>query len=64
VNDLLAESLTSGLKTKSQEFDQRFEKTFGLSEKGFNDSQIYFAQTIMSNLIGGIGYCFILFIFI
>ncbi|CAB4480583.1 glycoside hydrolase [Rhizophagus irregularis] len=51
-----SESLTSGLKSKSQEFDQRFEKTFGLREKGFNDSQIYFAQTIMSNLIGGIGY--------
>ncbi|GES73190.1 glycoside hydrolase family 63 protein [Rhizophagus clarus] len=51
-----SESLTSGLKSKSQEFDQRFEKTFGLREKGFDDGQIYFAQTIMSNLIGGIGY--------
>ena len=58
MNDLLAESLTSGLKSSSQEFDQRFEKAFRLREKGFNDSQIYFAQTITSNLIGGIGYSF------
>lgn len=56
MNGLLADSFTSGLKSSSQEFDQRFEKTFGLREKGFNESQIYFAQTIMSNLIGGIGY--------
>ncbi|RIA87932.1 Glycoside Hydrolase Family 63 protein [Glomus cerebriforme] len=51
-----SESLTTGLKSRSQEFDQRFEKTFGLKEKGFDGDQIYFAQTIMSNLIGGIGY--------
>jgi len=41
----------------------RFEKTFGLREKGFDDKQISFAQTIMSNLIGGIGYLFIFFFF-
>jgi mannosyl-oligosaccharide glucosidase len=58
---LLAESLVSGLKSSSQEFDLRFEKAFGLREKGFDDNQIYFAQTIMSNLIGGIGYAFIFF---
>ncbi|CAI2190994.1 5523_t:CDS:10, partial [Funneliformis geosporum] len=50
------ESFTSGLESSYQEFDLRFEKTFGLSAKGFGDRQIYFAQTIMSNLIGGIGY--------
>ena len=58
---LLAESLASGLKSSSQEFDLRFEKTFGLQEKGFDDNQIYFAQTIMSNLIWGIGYLIIYF---
>ena len=58
---LLAESLASGLKSSSQEFVLRFEKTFGLKEKGFDDNQIYFAQTILSNLIGGIGYLFIFF---
>ncbi|CAG8620125.1 14944_t:CDS:10 [Funneliformis caledonium] len=50
------ESFTSGLESSSQEFDLRFEKTFGLSAKGFGDKQIYFAQTSLSNLIGGIGY--------
>ena len=58
---LLAEGLTLGLESSSQEFDLRFEKTLGLREKGFDDKQIYFSQTIMSNLIGGIGYLIIYF---
>ncbi|CAG8456176.1 9202_t:CDS:10 [Ambispora leptoticha] len=49
-------SLTSGLESSIREFDQRFEKTFGLSEKGFNEKEIDFAKMALSNLIGGIGY--------
>nr|CAG8603675.1 8759_t:CDS:10 [Entrophospora candida] len=44
------------VEKNSKEFDQRFENTFKLTEKGFNSNQIKFAQSITSNLLGGIGY--------
>ncbi|CAG8462998.1 7789_t:CDS:10 [Acaulospora morrowiae] len=50
------DDLSNLLKTSSRDFDARFERTFGLSEKGFEKDHIYFAQAMMSNLIGGIGY--------
>ncbi|RKP05923.1 glycoside hydrolase [Thamnocephalis sphaerospora] len=37
-------------------YDARFEKIFGLAAKGYTKSRIKFAQTALSNLIGGIGY--------
>merc|ERR1712240_13498 len=37
-------------------FDLRFEKTFHLNEKGYNQSAVKFAQSAMSNMVGGIGY--------
>ncbi|CAG8801587.1 2710_t:CDS:10, partial [Racocetra persica] len=47
---------TSNLQYSSQDFDTKFESIFGLASKGFDDDHIYFAQTMLSNLIGGIGY--------
>ncbi|CAG8790178.1 14861_t:CDS:2, partial [Cetraspora pellucida] len=38
------------------DFDTKFENIFGLASKGFDDDHIYFAQAMLSNLIGGIGY--------
>ncbi|CAG8509008.1 11650_t:CDS:10 [Diversispora eburnea] len=49
------EDLTKSLEISSQEYDVKFEKVFGLAAKGFNDKHIYFAQTMLSNLLGGIG---------
>ncbi|CAG8734035.1 28074_t:CDS:10, partial [Dentiscutata erythropus] len=50
------EDFTSILESKSKNFDTRFENTFGLASKGFDENQISFAHEILSNLIGGIGY--------
>ena len=36
----------------------RFEKTFELRGKGYGDELVSFAQSAMSNMIGGIGYFF------
>ena len=38
------------------EFNRRFEDTFGLRQRGYDDKAIKFAQAAMSNMIGGIGY--------
>jgi mannosyl-oligosaccharide glucosidase len=55
-NPLTGLDYTSALKTKQSNFNLRFEGTFGLEQKGFNDKQIKFAQAAMSNMVGGIGY--------
>lgn len=44
------------IKAKRQQFDQHFEKSFQLSEKGFSEEQITFAKAAFSNCIGGITY--------
>ncbi|KAJ1720256.1 Processing alpha glucosidase I, partial [Coemansia erecta] len=41
---------------RRDEFDRRFEYTFGLESKGFSEEQIGMAQNALSSLIGGIGY--------
>ncbi|RIB03101.1 Glycoside Hydrolase Family 63 protein [Gigaspora rosea] len=50
------EDFTSSLQSSLKDFDMKFENTFGLASKGFDDGQVHFAQTMLSNLIGGIGY--------
>lgn len=55
----LADNLGVLIEKNSKGFDQRFENTFKLTEKGFNSNQIKFAQTITSNLLGGIGLDFV-----
>ncbi|KNC96421.1 mannosyl-oligosaccharide glucosidase [Spizellomyces punctatus DAOM BR117] len=44
------------LNSASQKFDSRFEDSFRLYEKGFNDTQVAFAQSLLGNMIGGLGY--------
>lgn len=53
---LLAESLSSGLILKENEFNARFENTFHLKQKGFSNGEVEFAQYLLSNMLGGIGY--------
>lgn len=44
------------IQAEIQDYDDQFEKSFGLAEKSFNSSMIEFAQAALSNLVGGIGY--------
>ncbi|KAJ3212030.1 Processing alpha glucosidase I [Clydaea vesicula] len=53
---MTGEKLTELISKNSVKFDERFENTFGLQEKGYNEEEIAFSKTLMSNLIGGIGY--------
>lgn len=39
----------------SKRFDERFENTFHLVEKGFDKEHIDLAKLMLSNMIGGIG---------
>ena len=50
---LVGNSYTKLLKKKVDMFDLRFEKTFHLTEKGYNESGVRFAQSAMSNMVGG-----------
>ena len=49
-------NLDAIIKKSADSFHERFKKTFNLEEKGYSKSYIQFAETLMSNLIGGIGY--------
>ncbi|KAI8637550.1 glycoside hydrolase [Parasitella parasitica] len=51
-----SESLGANLIKKENEFNSRFEETFHLKKKGFSDSEVEFAQFLLSNMLGGIGY--------
>ncbi|KAI8388237.1 glycoside hydrolase [Radiomyces spectabilis] len=51
-----SEKLGAELIRQEREFDARFEKTFHLEEKGFSQREVGFAQYLLSNLVGGIGY--------
>jgi hypothetical protein len=53
---LADESLTRQLAEQSQIYDQRFRETFTLPAEYSSPSYTKFAQSITSNLIGGIGY--------
>ena len=55
-DSLVGESYTNLIKEKNELFDLRFEKTFMLTHKGYNESAVKFAQSAMSNMVGGIGY--------
>jgi mannosyl-oligosaccharide glucosidase len=50
------ESLTRQLAEQSKTYDQRFAETFALPAEFSSPSYTKFAQSITSNLIGGIGY--------
>ncbi len=55
-DDLYGDSYTAELKEMQTDFNRRFEDTFGLRKRGYDDKAIRFAQAAMSNMIGGIGY--------
>jgi mannosyl-oligosaccharide glucosidase len=44
------------LQQKELEFNTRFEEKFHLIQKGFSKDQVDFAQFLLSNMLGGIGY--------
>ncbi|KAJ3366335.1 Processing alpha glucosidase I [Kappamyces sp. JEL0680] len=50
------DSLTHHLQKGEAAFDEKFSKTFQLEEKGFTAKQIEFAQMLIGNMLGGIGY--------
>lgn len=39
-----------------KDFNEKFEKIFGLNSKGFSKADINFAKAALSNMLGGIGY--------
>ena len=53
---LIGERYTRLLAEKEVNFDLKFEQIFQLSNKGYNNSAVQFAQSAMSNMVGGIGY--------
>lgn len=52
----MGESLSNLISDAGRRFDERFEKTFALSAKGFNEKQIEFGKMMIGNMLGGIGY--------
>ena len=44
------------LLEKSHDFSDRFEHIFALKAKGYNENQIKMAESMLSNMLGGIGY--------
>jgi len=47
---------TRALSDWVDQFDLRFEQTFHLGNAGYNSSAVTFAQSALSNMVGGIGY--------
>lgn len=50
-----SKELKNMIDLHSNQFDQRFDKVFQLTEKGFSEDQINFAKSILSHSLGGIG---------
>jgi len=53
---LTGAAYSTELEMQEWRFNDRFEKVFGLKERGFDEEAVNFAQSAMSNMIGGIGY--------
>ncbi|KAI9245829.1 glycoside hydrolase [Phascolomyces articulosus] len=53
---ITSELLGLELNRQRQGFETRFENTFHLEEKGFSSNEVEFAQYLLSNLLGGMGY--------
>lgn len=52
----IGDEYTEVLANHRAKFNDRFERTFNLKEKGYTQAEIDFAQGALSNMIGGIGY--------
>lgn len=55
-NRLEGDILTSLLEKRKNEFNDRFEETFRLEQKGYTEREINIAKAALSNMLGGIGY--------
>ncbi|KAL0085821.1 glycoside hydrolase [Phycomyces blakesleeanus] len=55
-NKITGDSLETELAQREKTFDARFQEKFRLHEKGFSDEHVGFAQYLLSNMLGGIGY--------
>lgn len=56
VHEKIAAALSAALQASSQLYTSRFEETFQLGNKGYNTSEVEFAQSLVSSMLGGIGY--------
>lgn len=52
----IKERYTEKLEARRNQFTKTFEETFKLKEKGYSESEIRFAESALSNMLGGIGY--------
>ncbi|KAJ1212034.1 hypothetical protein NDU88_007378 [Pleurodeles waltl] len=55
-NSLVGPNFSAVLARHKSAFEAKFEQTFSLSSKGFSPAQVQFAQSAVSNMIGGMGY--------
>ncbi|XP_028833404.1 mannosyl-oligosaccharide glucosidase [Denticeps clupeoides] len=55
-NQLVGSVMTEELEKRKVAFDQKFEKIFGLHQKGFSPAQVKFSKGALSNMLGGLGY--------
>ncbi|KAF8936813.1 Processing alpha glucosidase I [Haplosporangium gracile] len=55
-NPVTTGTISSAISKAENAFDERFEDTFHLKQRGYSDSMVNFAKATMSNLVGGIGY--------
>lgn len=55
-NDLSGNRLEQRLERLRDDFDRKFERTFGLTKKGIPTPIVQFGKEALSNVLGGIGY--------
>ncbi|KAL2912528.1 Processing alpha glucosidase I [Polyrhizophydium stewartii] len=53
---LTGDKLAAALAKAEQSFDERFERTFGLQERGYSESEIKLGKMLLGNMVGSIGY--------
>ncbi|KAI9012924.1 glycoside hydrolase [Gaertneriomyces semiglobifer] len=56
VQEFSREALSLAFSKASQELDTKFERKYGLHAKGFDQDHIAFGQTLLGNMVGGLGY--------
>ncbi len=57
-NTLSGEIYQQTINEHVMRFDEKFEDTFGLQQKGYDKDKIGYAKAALSNMLGGIGYFF------
>ncbi|KAK0041346.1 mannosyl-oligosaccharide glucosidase [Biomphalaria pfeifferi] len=55
-NELSGNVFSSLLEERTKEFNDKFETLFKLKEKGYPQEAVTFAQAVVSNMLGSIGY--------